>query len=50
MEASAATKAAVQMLGAKVITQASIIAYDAAFLVVALFFFVAAPILMRFRS
>ena len=49
MEASAATKAAVQMLAAKVTTQASIIAYDTAFLAVALFFFAAAPILIVAR-
>ena len=49
MEASAATKAAVQMLAAKVTTQASIIAYDTAFLAVALFFFAAVPILIAAR-
>ena len=46
MEVSAAAKAAVQMLVAQVSAQASIIAFDAAFLTVALFFFAAAPILI----
>ena len=46
MEVGAATNAAVQMLGAKVTTQASIIAYDTAFLAVCLFFFAAGPVLI----
>lgn len=46
MEVSAASKAAVQMLGAKVTGEASIIAHDTAFLAMALFFFAAAPILI----
>lgn len=46
MEPSAATQAAIQILGKEVTEQASIIAFDTAFLAVALFFVVAAPVLL----
>ena len=46
MEASSAAQAAIQMLGREVATQATVIAFDTAFLTIALFFLVAAPVLV----
>ncbi|WP_246669623.1 DHA2 family efflux MFS transporter permease subunit [Agrobacterium sp. B1(2019)] len=46
LDASAAAEAAVQTLGREVTRQASIVAFDTAFLAVALFFVVAAPVLI----
>lgn len=46
MELEAAAKAAAQVLGKDVVTQASVIAFDTAFLAVALFFIAVAPVLI----
>src|SRR5690606_13051167 len=46
LDASAAAEAAVQTLGREVTKQASIVAFNTAFLAVALFFVVAAPVLI----
>ncbi|MDI7864909.1 DHA2 family efflux MFS transporter permease subunit [Rhizobiaceae bacterium n13] len=46
METGEAAQAAVQMLGREVARQATVIAYDTAFLTVALFFLAAAPVLV----
>lgn len=50
MELAAAAKAAAQLLGREVSAQASIIAFDTAFLAVALFFIVAAPVLITAKA
>jgi len=46
METGSAAQAAIQMLGKSIATQATVIAFDTAFMAIALFFFAAAPVLI----
>lgn len=46
MEAGAAAQSAIQMLGREIATQATVIAFNTAFLTIALFFLAAAPVLV----
>lgn len=50
MEAGAAAKAAVQMLSNQVTLQANVIAFDTAFLAMAIFFICAAPVLIAVKK
>lgn len=50
MEPAAAARAAVLMLGREVTRQASILAFDTAFLAIALFFIAAAPVLIAVKA